>query len=134
MPGQITVKALAEQFVDYVTRTLMTPDGLGSPDVDQELIRLEDSGRLQPLREERRGHVDQLLETLLSCRGQERSAEFRRTDATTLALALALDRVNTGTSMLLELARSGATFPKQGAPPAQLFFRMVLQQRFQGFS
>lgn len=115
-------------FVDFVTDVFMTPEGCSHPEVDEELIRLEDSGALQRAREDSRADIDALIDRILNCAPESRPAMLGKIDSKILALVY--DRVQCGTHVMIEMANKGVVLPQKGAPPMPLLFRQLLLQRF----
>ena len=124
----ITAKEIGAKFVVFVTDVFMTPEGCSRPGVDEELIRLEDSGELVQARKDRQIAVDTLISEILSCKPGSRSALFSQTDPTTLALVY--DRVQCGTHTVIEMREKGVVMPRKGMPPLPTFFRKLLLQKF----
>lgn len=126
MGGTVSAKDLGEAFVAFVTDVFMTPEGCSRPEVDEELIRLEDSDQLRKAREDKRSGIDALIEQILRCNPESRSSLFLKTDSTTLALVY--DRVQCGTHSMIEMAQAGFALPSKGVPPLPEFFRGLLLQ------
>lgn len=127
MGSTVSAKDIGEAFVAFVTDVFMTPEGCSRPEVDEELIRLEDSGELVQARKDRRTDVDTLISEILSCTPVSRSAMYLQTDPTTLALVY--DRVQFGVKTMIEARDKGVVFPSIGVPPLPVFFRKLLLQK-----
>jgi hypothetical protein len=85
--------------------------------------------QLPNLRAAQRQPVDDLLRALLSCTAPRRVDMLRETPPTITALAL--DRVQCGTAVLLDLERQGIVFPPRPEGLSERdFFLMLLTQDF----
>lgn len=123
--GVVSAHELAEAYTVFVTEIFMTPDGCARPEVDEELIRLGESGELQNARKDSR--IDSLIDEILGCAPESRSEVFRKTDSRLLALVY--ERVLLGSQILLKAAQQGIKLPTHGAPLlAELFRKLLLQQ------
>jgi len=127
MVETITAKEIGETFVAFVTDLFMIPEGCSKPEVDAELVALEDSGELQQAREDSRADIDALIDRILSCTAEQRAELFLKTDPRTLALVY--DRVQCGTHIMIGMAQKGVAVSKKDMPPLPEFFRKMLVQK-----
>ena len=120
-----SARELAAAWTAFVTDIFMVPEGCGRPEVDAELIRLEDYGLLQQAREDRRIATDRLIVEILRYTPESRSALMSRIDHTSLALVY--DRVQIGTRSMLKAAEAGIQLTQQPELP-EMFHLLLLQK------
>ncbi|NMC73977.1 MAG: hypothetical protein GYA56_06425 [Geobacteraceae bacterium] len=125
MVATISAREIAEAYTAFITEIFMTPEGCSRPDVDTELIRLEDSGELVQARKDT--HIDSLIDEILRGTPEARRQLFLQTD--TRLLALVYDRVLCGSNTLIKAAQKGIKIPSADVPILTDFFRSLLLQR-----
>jgi hypothetical protein len=123
----VTAEEMLHWWNNLVFEFLLTRCRLGRDTVAGMLKRFEESGHLNSLREEHRADVDRLIDEIFAC---DDDAALGRTflRADERILALLLDRVHTGSTLLKKIRADGisAMIP---IPPAE-FCRRILRQEF----